>query len=93
MQESVITFSAMIPTDQHALELVESGKQRLDNALFRQPLIERITIVNKIPDQSFGSSHGDGCSERSIDKEGEIKAGRSRATRYWGCRKLPVAWR
>ena len=38
------------------------------NALGREFLIERITVVGAIPNKSSGSSHGEGFSERRLDK-------------------------
>ena len=38
------------------------------NALGSKAEIERIAVVGKIPDKSFGSSHGDGLIEGSLDK-------------------------
>lgn len=38
------------------------------NALCFEPFIQRISVIGTIPDNSSGSSHGEGFIERSFDK-------------------------
>lgn len=53
------------------------------NALGSEFLIERITVVGTIPDKSSGSSHGEGFSERRLDKGDFMWRSRSRVHGEW----------
>jgi hypothetical protein len=57
-------------------------RNQLD-ALGRESLIERITVVGTIPDKSSGSSHGVGRSEGSLDKGDLMWASSSRVHGEW----------
>jgi len=66
------------------------GSMRCDhlNALSREALIERITVVGTIPDKSLGSSHRDGLSEGSFDKGDLMWRSRSRVHGEWKTRSV-----
>lgn len=53
------------------------------NALGSKPEIERITVVGAIPNKSFGSSHGEGLIECSLDKGDFMWRSRSRVHGEW----------
>ncbi len=53
-----------------------------------QLLIERITVVGTIPHNSSGSSHGDGLSERCLDKGDFMWRSRSRVHGEWKTRSV-----
>lgn len=53
-----------------------------------QLLIERITVVGTIPHNSSGSSHGDGLSERRLDKGDFMWRSRSRVHGEWKTRSV-----
>mgnify|MGYP003347371351 CR=1 FL=1 len=53
------------------------------NAFGREFLIERITVVGTIPNKSSGSSHGEGFSERRLDKGDFMWRSRSRVHGEW----------
>lgn len=53
------------------------------NAFGSKSLIERITIVGAIPNNSFGSSHGDNLIEGSLDKGDFMWASRRRVHAEW----------
>jgi hypothetical protein len=57
-------------------------------ALGREPLIERITVVGTIPDKSSGSSHGVGVSEGSLDKGDLMWRSSSRVHGEWKTRSV-----
>jgi hypothetical protein len=57
-------------------------RDHLDAAVC-EPFIERITVIGAIPDKSFGSSHGDGLIEGSVDKRDFMWASRSRVQGDW----------
>ena len=58
------------------------------NALGSEFLIERITVVGTIPDKSSGSSHGEGFSERRLDKGDFMWRSRSRVHGEWKTRSV-----
>ena len=58
------------------------------DALGCQLLIERITVVGTIPHNSSGSSHGDGLSERRLDKGDFMWRSRSRVHGEWKTRSV-----
>lgn len=58
------------------------------DALGCQLLIERITVVGTIPHNSSGSSHGDGLSERCLDKGDFMWRSRSRVHGEWKTRSV-----
>lgn len=58
------------------------GRDQL-NALGSELLIERITVVGTIPDKSSGSSHGEGFSERCLDKGDFMWRSSSRVHGEW----------
>src|SRR6478672_12683342 len=53
------------------------------NALCGKCCIERIAVIGKIPDKSFGSSQGEGFSEGSFDKGDFMRASRRRVHGEW----------
>jgi hypothetical protein len=53
------------------------------NTLGRELAIERITVVGKIPNKSFGSSQREGLIERSLDKGDFMWRSRSRVHGEW----------
>jgi hypothetical protein len=65
-----------------ALTVAAMRRNQLD-ALGRECVIERITVVGTIPDKSLGSSHGVGCSEGSLDKGDFMWASSSRVHGEW----------
>lgn len=58
------------------------------NAFGRKSLIERITIVGAIPNNSFGSSHGDNLIDGSLDKGDFMWASRRRVHTEWKTRSV-----
>lgn len=66
------------------------GAMRRDqrNALRREALIERITVVGTIPNKSSGSSQRDGLSEGSLDKGDFMWRSRSRVHGEWKTRSV-----
>lgn len=53
------------------------------NALSRELAIERITVIGKIPNKSFGSSQREGLIEGSLDKGDFMWRSRSRVQGEW----------
>lgn len=58
------------------------------DALHGKRLIERIAVIGKIPDKSFGSSHGDSCIDGSLDKGDFMRASRIRVHGEWKTRSV-----
>ncbi len=64
-------------------DTVLSVRRNQLDSLGCQLLIERITVVGTIPHNSSGSSHGDGVSERRLDKGDFMWRSRSRVHGEW----------
>ena len=53
------------------------------NTLLGEACIKRITVIGKIPNKSFGSSHSEGLIEGSLDKGDFMRTSRSRVQGEW----------
>ncbi len=73
-------FASVLRRGSDAIALVWGNQL---NAIGRELVIERITVIGTIPDKSPGSSQRDGFIDGSLDKGDEITASRSRVQGDW----------